>query len=140
MTSARMRLKISRARLPEAARAPISVNDSSLKERQRSPVRMAAAWPNRSLSRAQPCVFMQFAEAPVNAGTAPPGIGTINDVVVDQGGGLEQLQGAPGGDHLTGAGSAAGAAPAPVAHQRAEPFAAGDQVGDRSHQRIDVRR
>ena len=83
--------------------------------------------------------LVQFAEAAVDAGAAPAGVRAVDDVVVDQGRGLEQLQGRAGRDDLAGAGLAAGAAPAPVAHERPQPLSARDQVGDGAHQRIDVR-
>ncbi len=44
--------------------------------------------------------LVELAEAAVDAGAAAPGVGPVDDVVVDQRGGLEELQGRPCGDHL----------------------------------------
>ena len=50
--------------------------------------------------------LVQFAEAAVHAGAAPAGIRAVNDVVMDQGCGLEQLQGRARRHHLGRAGLA----------------------------------
>jgi hypothetical protein len=70
----------------------------------------------------------------VHGGLAAPGVAAVHDVVVDQRGGLEELEGRRDG-HDAGRVVTARAAPAPVAEGRPQPLAAAQQVADGVHQR-----
>jgi hypothetical protein len=80
---------------------------------------------------------MHRGEAPVHGGHSPAGVAAVHDVVVDQGGGLEHLEGGGDYEHTGGVG-ATRAAPAPVAERRPQPLAAAEQVADGVHQRSQV--
>ena len=83
---------------------------------------------------------VQGLEAAVDAGRAAAGVGAVDDVVVDQGGGLEELEGRPGTDHRGVLRVAARRPPAPVAQPRTQPLAPGGEPGDGLQQRQRVRR
>ena len=72
--------------------------------------------------------LVELAEATVHTGTPAPGIGTVNDVVMDEGRGLEKFQSAASRQDVRVSGGTARTPPAPVAHQRTKPFSACDEV------------
>ena len=72
-------------------------------------------------------LFVDPGEPPVNRRHTAAGVGTVDQVVVDQRSGVEELQARRGMDDGLLVGST-GAAPAPVAERRSEPFATGQQI------------
>ena len=72
-------------------------------------------------------IGMQGAELAVHAGTATARVRSVDDVIVDEGRGLEQFEGGACLDDRGVVGSAPGSTPAPVAKQSPHPLPTGDQ-------------
>ena len=89
-----MRSKTSRARVatPTGRTAVARLNCDSLATRVRSPSRIAAASPNRSSVARPRGPLVQRREHPVRGRQAATGVRGVHDVVVEEGGGLEQLE------------------------------------------------
>ena len=127
------------------SRGSPSSNSSSLQPSSRSPSSSAAEVPKAAARRRpSPCRGVQRLEALVRGGRAAAQVGVVHDVVVHEGGGVEELErrrdGHDGGQRARlrgGLGVRVGSnsspdggdrLPAPVAEQRAEAFAAGEEA------------
>ena len=102
-------------------------SSSSAQLSSRSPSRIAAAAPYCSGSPRQPVARGARLEGAVGRRTAAAGVGGVHVVVVDQGAGVQQLQGGAGPDQRGLVGDLGpDRAVAPVAERRPEPLAAAD--------------
>ena len=88
-------------------------------------MRMATPSPNRRDSPRQRGVGVDGVELDVHGLLAPAGGGAVHHVVVDEGEGVEQLEGGTGVDDRGVVGRAAGSDERPVAEGRSQPLAAG---------------